>query len=120
MTSDSGPTVSDVGGLDALKRIKATEAEWDERLSAARRDAEAAIARRHAEAEATVLAVGAEAEAERTRTVDAARAAADAEARTIVANGEAAARSAASSAGKRPQDVEKRLIAAVLGPLGPD
>ncbi|MGP8110300.1 MAG: hypothetical protein ACLQD9_06305 [Thermoplasmata archaeon] len=120
MTTDAGPTPSDAAALDALKRIKAAEADWDERLRTARHASAEALERRRADADATVRAVATEAEAERSRAVERARAAAEAEARTIVAEGEATARDAASDKGKRPKDLEKRVLDAVLGPFAPD
>lgn len=120
MTTDVGPTPSDTAALDALKRIKAAEADWDERLRTARHASNEALERRRVDADATVKAVAAEAEAERSRSVEKARAAAEAEARTIVAEGEASARDAGSDKGKRPKDMEERVLDAVLGPLAPD
>jgi len=120
MTAETPPAPSDPAALDALKRIKAAEAEWDERLRTARRASTEALERRRAEAEAAEKAVAAEAETERARAVESARSSADAEARRIAADGEKAARGATSDEGKRPQDMEKKVLAAVLGSLGPD
>jgi vacuolar-type H+-ATPase subunit H len=112
-----GPIASDGGTIDALKRIKATEAEWDGKVAAARRDAEASLRRLHDELEATVQAAHAAAEAERARALQRARAAAEVEAEGILAEGRAAASAAATTAGKRPADREDEVLAAVLGSL---
>ena len=118
--TDTAPPPSDAAALAGLKLIKSTEAEWDERIRTARRSAQEALARRRAEAEAAEKAVAAEAEVERVHAVEKARAAAETEARRIVADGEVAARTAASPQGKRPQDSEKKVLAAVLGSFTSD
>jgi vacuolar-type H+-ATPase subunit H len=108
-------TASDVGTIDALKRIKATEAEWDAKIAAARQAAEAELKRLRDERDATVAAARAEAEAERARALTKARALAETEAEAIVAEGRSAAQAAATSAGKRPSERRDEILAVVLG-----
>ncbi len=113
----SAPTVppADVATVEALRKLKAVEAEWDARLAEARRDADEAIGRAREETEAALRAVGAELEAERTRRLDGDRAAADREAEAIRQKGEQEAAGAAK-AGRSPVRADA-IVAAVLGPL---
>ena len=118
--SSGAPGRSDVGSIEALKRIKATETEWDEKLASARQETEATLRRLAEESDATVKATHAEADAARTLSVQRARSDADREAETIVAEGAKAAGAAARGAGKRPADRSAEVLAAVLGSLGED
>jgi len=113
--STAGSTASDAGTIDALKRIKATEAEWAEKTASARRESETAIRRWHDESDAIVAATRAAAEAERAQALATARAAADAEAHAILAEGQAAAIAVATTSGKRPADRADEVLAVVLG-----
>jgi vacuolar-type H+-ATPase subunit H len=112
-----GSTASDSGTIDALKRIKATETEWAEKVAAARRETEAALRRGRDESDAIVAAAHTAAEAERAQALERARAAAEVEAQAILAEGRAAAAAAATTSGKRPADREEEVLAVVLGRL---
>jgi len=108
------------GSVEALKRVKATETEWDARLGAARTESETALRRLKEEADAAVKA--AEGEAERTRTdrVEHARVEAAGLAGAIVAEGQKAAETAARGEGRRPADKKDAILAVVLGSFGKD
>ncbi len=116
MTSSETPA-SDAGTIEALKRIKNAESDWDHRLADARRASEATLRRQKEEAGATVAAARAEAEADHARTVERARLAADVEARQIVADGERQAAQATGAAAPRSSDRSAGLLKAVLGDL---
>lgn len=103
-----------LGSIDALKRVKATETDWDLKLRAARGAAEQAIARLKAESEAAVATAQAAAEDDRNRTVQAARAEADREASEILAAGTRAAEAAGRGEGKRPAQKKDAVLAVVL------
>ena len=111
-TAAVGP--ADTATIDALKRIKLTETEWDEKIAAARRDAEAAGRHLKEETEARLARARTEADAERARTIDTARAAADGEAAQIVAEGERAAKAATEGAGKGVSARKNDVLAVVL------
>jgi vacuolar-type H+-ATPase subunit H len=100
--------------IEALKRVRATEIEWEEKLAAAKRSAEGTLQRLREESEVAVKAAQAETEAERYQTVQAARAAADLETAQIVAEGEEVARAAARGEGKHPADRKDAVLSAVL------
>ena len=55
--------------LEALKRVKATEQEWQQKLETERRSSEAMLQRLREESDATVKAILAEAERARADTV---------------------------------------------------
>jgi vacuolar-type H+-ATPase subunit H len=111
---------SDLGSIEALKRIKAAETEWDEKIARAREEAELALRQITEESEAMVKAAHAKADAARALAVQNARAGADREAETIVAEGAKAAAAAAQGAGKSPADRSADVLAAVLGSFGKD
>lgn len=113
------PTVAG-GSVEVLKRVKATETEWDQKLAAARRESEERIARLRDENAATLKAALAEAEAERARTLERARVDTGREVATILTEGEQAAAAAARVEGKRPRDQRNRVLAVVLGSLAAD
>lgn len=113
-----GPTVTDAGTIDALKRIKAAEAEWGEKVERARRESEAVLGRLRGESDASVAAARASAEAERAGALQKARTVAEEEAGRILSEGRAAAEGAASVAGKRPIDRKEDLLQVVLGSFG--
>lgn len=114
MSASTDPANPALGSIDALKRVKATETDWELRLRAARGAAEAETARLKEESEAAVRAAQQEAEAERTRAVQAARAEADREAEQILAEGTRAAEAAARGEGKRPADRKAEILSSVL------
>jgi vacuolar-type H+-ATPase subunit H len=105
---------SRLGSIDALKHVKATEADWELKLRAARGAAEEAIARLRTESEAAVAAAQAASDAERTRAVEAARAESEREAAEILAAGARVAEAAARGEGKRPADKKDAILSAVL------
>jgi len=117
-TETSGSTAP--GSVEALKRVKATEAEWDARLSAARTESETTVRRLKDEADAAVKA--AEAEAERTRTdrIERARVEAAGLAAAILVDGQKAAEAAARGEGRHPADRKDAVLAAILGSFGKD
>ena len=110
-------TEADPGSVEAVKRVKSTETEWEARIAAARKAADASLAELRAAAAATVATARTEAERERTRAVDIARSTADQEAAQIVAVGQVAADQDAKGSGQRPSDRKRDVIAAVLEDL---
>ena len=108
----SGP--ADTATLDALKRIKLAETEWEEKIATARRESETALRQLKEETDAQLTAARAQAEAERTRTLETARAGADAEAAQIVTEGEHAARQATEGTGKGVAARKNEVLAVVL------
>jgi vacuolar-type H+-ATPase subunit H len=114
------PGTTATGSIEALKRVKATETEWDARLSAARQETEATMRRLRDEADAAVKAVQAEADKERTTRLERARVATAADAEAIVAEGRAAADTAARGEGRRAADKKDEILAVVLGSFGKD
>ncbi|MGP8158693.1 MAG: hypothetical protein ACLPWO_03685 [Thermoplasmata archaeon] len=117
-TTASGAAV--LGSIEALKRVKATETEWDTRLSAARQEAEEALRRLRDDGDAAVKAAEAEADRERTVRVERARTEAAEEGEAIVADGRRAAGRAALGEGRRPADKKDSILEAVLGSFGKD
>ncbi len=106
--------------VDALKRVKAVETEWDARLAEARETSRRELARKREEADAAVKAVLQEAEAERLRALERARIVSEAEARGIVSEGEAAARKVRDEREKRGGGRNGEILAAVLGSFASD
>ncbi|HTT44388.1 MAG TPA: hypothetical protein VMH38_00020 [Thermoplasmata archaeon] len=117
-TTTSGAAEPD--SVEALKRVKATENEWDARLAAARQDAEASIARLRAEAAAAVKEAQAAADRDRVARVTQARTETETEAAAILADGKKAADRALVGEGRRPSDKKTQILAAVLGTFGSD
>ena len=111
-----GASASD--SVEALKRVKATENEWESRVSAARSDAQATLERLRTEAAAAVKAAQAEADRDRLARVTQARAETEAEAEAIVADGRAAAERARLGEGRRPADKKAAILDVVLGAFG--
>jgi vacuolar-type H+-ATPase subunit H len=104
----------------ALKRVKATEAEWDARLKAAREEAAATIRRLRDDGDVALKAAEAEADRERTVRLEHARAETTGEAEAIVAEGRRAAERAALGEGRRPSDKKDAILDVVLGSFGKD
>jgi vacuolar-type H+-ATPase subunit H len=96
-----------------VKLVKASETEWETRIAAAKKAADAALAQLRNDAAAAVTAARVAAEKDRATAVEAARAGADLEAAKIVADGEAAAQRD-SAGGRRPADRKDEVLAAVL------
>jgi vacuolar-type H+-ATPase subunit H len=101
--------------VDALRRVKAVETDWEARLKAAREESEATLRRLREESEAAVKAVHAQMEHERAERVEHARLEATGMAAAILADGEKAAEAAARGEGKRPADKKDAILGAVLG-----
>jgi len=115
-TGTQGAIATD--SVEALKRVKATENEWDTRLGAARKDADATLERLRTEAAATLKAAQAEADRDRLARVATARAATEAEVATIVADGRNAAEQARVGEGRRPAEKKAEILDVVLGTFG--
>ncbi len=118
--SGAAPTEPDTATVEALRRLKAAEADGEAQLRQAQEAAAQAIQRARDEAEATVKAVAAELETERTRALEAASAAADREAEQIRADGAKAADALRTDRSKRPADRADAIVATVLGPFASD
>jgi vacuolar-type H+-ATPase subunit H len=116
MTEAPAPS-GDPQTVEALRRVKAVEAEWEAKLRSAREETEQAVRRARDEAEATVKAVQTEVEREHARRLEAAAAAADSEASAIRADGETAAAKIRGGQGRRAADRADEIVAAVLGPF---
>ncbi|MGA8275436.1 MAG: hypothetical protein WB852_03965 [Thermoplasmata archaeon] len=108
-------TAAGSGSLEAVKLVKATETEWEAKIAAARKAAEASLAQLRDDAAAAVASARIEAESARVRSVETARSTADADAAKIVAEGQAAARR--DKAGRSPSDRRDEVLAAVLEDL---
>lgn len=108
------------GSVEALKRVKATESEWDARLTGARTEAETSVRRAKDETEAMVKAAQLESEHSRTVALERAQAVAQSEAETIVAEGRADAERAERGEGRRPSDKKDAILDIVLGSFGKD
>ena len=119
MTAPTLPASSE-STVEALKRVKATEAEWERKVTEARAHRDATLQRLRDETEATVQAALAEADRERAETVHAARAGAEAEAGRIAADGDRDAAEAARDDPKALAGQRAAILAAVLDGFGPD
>ncbi|HXY47511.1 MAG TPA: hypothetical protein VEK13_06420 [Thermoplasmata archaeon] len=114
------PSASVEGSVELLKRVKATETDWDQRLRAAQHDSEETLSRLRSDRDAAVHAAMAAADDERARALERARTEIEREVAAILAEGKATADSAARVEGKRPTDQRDRVIAIVLGSLSRD
>jgi vacuolar-type H+-ATPase subunit H len=108
------------GSLEALKLVKATETEWETRVTGAREEAGATLRRLRDEGDAAVKAAEEEVERQRVARLDAARAEVASEVETILAEGRTAAEHAAHNEGRRPMDKKDALLETVLGSFGKD
>jgi vacuolar-type H+-ATPase subunit H len=115
-TTTSGASSPD--SVEALKRVKATENEWDVKIAAARTERDATLERLRREADDAVREAGAQAERDRATRVDSARAEIAKEADAIVAEGHRAAEEATHGEGRRPADRKEAILSAVLGSFG--
>jgi vacuolar-type H+-ATPase subunit H len=118
--SDAGTPASDAATVEALRRLKAVEAEWDAKLRDARDAAARTVQRSRDESEATVKAVAAENETERNRLLEAGQQAADREAERIGADGARAADAVRADRSKRPAERADAIVRAVLDPFASD
>ncbi|MGI0130374.1 MAG: hypothetical protein ACREDE_03425 [Thermoplasmata archaeon] len=114
------PADARLGSIDALKRVKATESDWELRLRSARGAAEEALERLRTDSEAAVKSAQVAAEGERTNAVLAARQEAERQAAEILAQGTRAAETAAHGEGKRPADQKDAILGTVLAGFVPD
>jgi vacuolar-type H+-ATPase subunit H len=105
------------GSLDALKRVKATESEWENRIAAARAEVEATLRHLREEGDAAVRAALAEVERERTARLERGRSDTESEIETILSEGRSAAELAARLEGRRPADKRDAILETVLGPF---
>ncbi len=102
------------GAIDALKRVRASEIDWDQRVTAAKQAAAEEIAQQRAAADAAVKSAQAAADQERAQKVQEARSDADRRAIAILADGAQAADVAARGEGKQPSDHADAILSAVL------
>jgi vacuolar-type H+-ATPase subunit H len=112
MSSEAG--LPPEGSIDALKRVRAAEMEWEQKVTNAKQDAGEEIARLKTAADEAVQAARASAEQARAAVVQTARSEADREAIVILADGAKAADAAAEGEGKRPADKADAILDAVL------
>jgi vacuolar-type H+-ATPase subunit H len=103
-----------LGSIDALKRVKEAEMDWEMKLRTARGQAAASLEQVRAQSETAVRAAQVIADGERTNTVLNARQEADHQAAEILASGRRAAEAAARGEGKQPSDKKDAILAAVL------
>lgn len=116
----ASPGGSDPESLSALKRVKATETEWAEKVAAAKTETDATLARLRDESATAIKAAIAEAEKERAAAIQTARAEAGGLAATILAQGAKAADQALRAEGKKPEERKDEVLAAILGTFGGD
>ena len=112
MTSDS--SVPSETSVEALRRLKEVETEWEAKLSAARAAAEKRIQLARDSAEALVTKVRPEVERQRETVLSTARSAAQSEADRIVRDGEAKARETMEVSAKLSPTARSKVLATVL------
>jgi vacuolar-type H+-ATPase subunit H len=106
--------------VDALRRVKAAEGEWSQKVAEAKAHRDAAIARAREESEAAIRSAQAELERERAAALSLARTTADAEAARILADGDRAAEAVpAADPGASPARKAK-VLGVVLGEFASD
>ncbi len=115
MSEPTAPAAPDAGTVEALKRVKAAESEWETKVGEARAHRDAAVRRWTDESAAAVQAAVAGADEERAQALQAARAAAEVEADRIRADGETAAEAAGREDPKQLAQKREEILAAVLG-----
>ena len=114
MSANSATPATALGSIEALKRVKATETDWEVKLRVAQDATDEALRRLRDESEAAVKAAQVSADAERAQAVQAARGEAEREAAEILADGTRAAAGAAREEGKRAADKRATVLGAVL------
>jgi vacuolar-type H+-ATPase subunit H len=114
VSAGTPPPDTSLGSIEALKRVKETESEWERKLQLARSNAKETLERLRAQSEAAVKAAQATADGARAQAVLEARRVAEREAAEILAAGTRAAEAAARPEGKRPIDQQDAIVAAVL------
>lgn len=119
MTGTSAPP-TDQATVEALRRVKAVEQEWETRLRDARENAEQAIRRARDEADATLKAVAAELESERAHRLEAAHAASQRDEEAVHLEGAKAAEAVRAGQGKLPTGRDAVIVATVLDPFSSD
>jgi vacuolar-type H+-ATPase subunit H len=103
-----------LGSIDALKRVRAAEMEWDQKVKDAKEAAAQEIARLRADSDAAVKAAQSAADADRASKLQAARSEADREAVGILADGAKEAERATEGEGKHPADHTDDILRVVL------
>jgi len=119
-TEATPPAMAGSGSIEALKRVKAAEGEWDRRLAAAREESEKLLSELREEAESAVKSAELEAERDRSAKIEQARVETIAAAAAIIADGEKAAAKAERAEGRRPSDKRDAVLEAVLGGFAKD
>ena len=108
------PPPGSLGSIEALKRVKETESDWELKLRTARGAAEETLERLRAESAGAVKAAQAIADGERANALLTAKQESEHEAAEILAAGARAAEAAARGDGKRPADKKDAILSAVL------
>jgi colicin import membrane protein len=102
------------GSIEALRRVKEAEAEWELKLRAARGQSQAAIEALRSESDNAVKQAQVLADGVRANAVLQAKQEAEREAAEILKSGVKAADAAALGKGKNPADKKDAILAAVL------
>lgn len=114
------PPATPLGSIDALKRVKEAEKDWELKLRVARGSAEEALEQLRRESEASVQSAQSVADGERANALISARQEAEREATEILTQGTRAAEAAARGEGKRPADKKDAILGAVLAGFAKD
>jgi vacuolar-type H+-ATPase subunit H len=112
--ANAAPTPMAVGSIDALRRVKEAEAEWELKLRAARGQSQSTVEMLQTEAENAVKSAQALADGVRANAVLHAKQDAEREAAEILKAGTRAADAAALGEGKSPAAKKDEILAAVL------
>ncbi|HTW40676.1 MAG TPA: hypothetical protein VMF04_07500 [Thermoplasmata archaeon] len=110
----AAPAPAPSGSIEALRRVKEVEAEWELKLRTARGQSQAALEQLRASAENAVKSAQSLADGVRANTVLQAKQEAEREAAEILRAGTKAADQAALGQGKRPADQKDEILAVVL------
>jgi vacuolar-type H+-ATPase subunit H len=110
--SAGGPAPT--GSIEALRRVKEAESEWELKIRTARGQNQAAVEMLRTESQNAVKSAQVVADGIRANAVLQAKQEADREAADILKAGVKAADSAALGQGKRPADKKDEILAAVL------
>jgi len=115
-TTTSGASEPD--SVEALKRVKATENEWDARLAAARQETTTELGQLRSEAAVAVKSAEQEADKNRAARIETARADIEKEAAAILTEGQKAAAEALEGTGRSPADKKSAILDVVLASFG--
>lgn len=113
MSDSAGP--EPVASVEALRRLKEIETEWETKLTQARAEAVQRVAKAREAAEAAVAEARAEVDRAREALLTSARATAQAEAERIVTAGRAEADKVAGAARTASASLKAKLLDAVVG-----